>query len=422
LPVCRFAAARTTDDPSRDLTPVSDECVLRRMRAPTHTILAVVCFCATHRAVAQTKPTQLNATVDLRIDSALVNPVRQAIILPGPSGEIVVAPQEAQGTLRWFDANGRALPFKVPITYGRDSDIRSVTRLGWSGSTLFAIDPGFRQIAVFDRGGKVTKSFEYPSMIRPGWSDRHKYPLFSRYDLLALYPNGDLLARPAEPKELMSTKEYDSTFSYFMRTNENGSIQRILGRVPRNEGVLERRSGGSRWIYRVPFFPRTMWDIAPDGSRIAMVSQPLKGADSGSYRVIVIGEKGDTVLSKKFPTTLVAIPKKTVDSAVARVSGNLRDHPLDELRGLVAKEIPPVFPPVEGLILAADQTIWLQLHSTGADRQWLALDPAGNPIGVVSVPKNFVARAGDRTHLWGFEAEGDQLRSLVRYLVAATKR
>ena len=390
------------------------------MRAPTPLVLVlVVAFVATRRVDAQAKPPQLKATADLRIDSALMTPIRQAIILPGPSGEIVVSPQEAQGTIRWFDASGRALPFKVPVAYGRDSDIRWVTRLGWSGSALVAIDPGFRQMAVLDRAGKVTKSLEYPSMIRPAWADRHKYPLFSRYDPVAVYANGDLLVRPAEPKELMSTKDYDSTYSYFMRTNENGAILRVIGRVPRNEGTLERRSGNSRWVYRVPFFPRTMWDIAPDASRIAIVSQALKGADSASYRVTVIGEKGDTLLSKKYPVTLVSILKKTADSAVARVSGGLRDHPIDELRALVAKEMPLVYPPIESVILGADQTIWLQVHSTGGDRQWLALDAAGTAIGIASVPKNFVARAGDRAHLWGFEAEGEQLRSLVRYSITA---
>jgi len=389
------------------------------MRAPSTPFVVAGVVLAAARLDAQAKPPQLKATVDLRIDSALTNPVKQAAILPGPAGEIVVSPQEAQGTMRWFDGAGRALPFKLPVSYGRDADVRWITRLGWAGSTLFAIDPGFRQIAVLDRAGKVTKSVEYPSMIRPGWSDRHKYPLFSRYDVLALYANGDLLVRPAEPKELMSTKEYDSTYSYFMRTNENGSIQRIVGRVPRNEGVLQRRSGGSRWVYRVPLFPRTMVDVAPDGSRIAIVSQSLAGPDSASYRVTLLGEKGDTILTKKFAATLVAIPKKSVDSALARVSGSLRDHPVEELRGLVAKGIPAFYPPVEGLVLGADQTIWLQLHSTIADRQWLALDPAGNPIGIASVPRSFVVRAADRTHLWGFEAEGDQLRALVRYSVTA---
>lgn len=389
------------------------------MRAPTPIVLSFVAVLAAARVDAQAKLPQLKATVDLRIDTALMNPIRQAIILPGPSGEMVVSPQEAQGNIRWFDASGRAMPFKIPVGYGKDNDVRWVTRLGWSGANLVAIDPGFRQIALLDKAGKLTKSLEYPSMIRPGWSDRHKYPIFSRYDVFTAYANGDLLTRGAEPKELMSTKEYDSTYSYFMRTNENGQIQRVLGRVPRNEGVLERRSENSRWVYRVPFFPRTMWDIAADGSKIAIVSQSLKGPDSASYRLIILGEKGDTVLSKKFPTTLTLLPKKSVDSAVARVSGSLRDHPLEELRGLVTKEIPPVYPPVEGLIFGADQTIWLLLHSTSADRQWLALDPAGNPIGVASVPKSFVARAADRTHLWGFEAEGEQLRSLVRYAITA---
>jgi hypothetical protein len=371
------------------------------------------------RVEGQAKPPQLKATADLRIDSALVSPIRQAAILPAASGDVIVSPIESQGVMRWFNASGGAFEFKAPVSYGRDSDLRWISRIGWSGSTLVAIDPGFRQIALLDRAGKVTKSIEYPSMIRPGWSDRHKYPLFSRYDAFALYANGDLLVRPGEPKELMSTKDYDSTYSYFMRTNENGSIQRVLGRVPRNEGVIERRSGNSRWVYRVPFFARTMLDIASDGSRIAIVSQALRGPDSASYHVTVLGERGDTVLSKKFPVALTAIPKKSVDSALARVSGGIRDYSVDQLRGLVAKEIPPLYPPVEGVILGADKTIWVQLHSAGADRQWFALDSTGTPIGVVAVPKNFIARAAVRTTLWGFEAEGDQLRTLVRYTITA---
>jgi hypothetical protein len=395
----------------------------KRMRASTPTALSLaagVLFAAplANRVGAQGKPPQLKATVDLRIDSALVSPVKQAFILPGATGDVVVAPIESQGAMRWFDASGRASPFKSPISYSRDSDIRWLSRIAWSGSTLVAIDPGFRQIALLDKTGKVTKSLEYPGMIRPNWSDRHKYPLFSRYDAITLYANGDWLVRPAEPKELMSTPEYDSTYSYFMRTNENGSIQRVIGKVPRSEGILERRSGGSRWVYRVPFAARTLWEVSADGSRIAIVSQAVKGPDSASYRVTVLGEKGDTVFSKKFSTSLTAIPKKSVDSVLARVSSGLRDHPVDELRGLVAKEIPAVYAPVEGLLLGADKTVWLQLHSTGVDRQWLALDPAGTPIGVASVAKNFVARAGDRSHLWGFEAEGEQLRALVRYAIS----
>ena len=86
---------------------------------------------------------------------------------------------------------------------------------------------------------------------------------------------------------------------------------------------------------------------------------------------------------------------------------------------MVSSQIPPVFPPVEYLLFCADQTIWLELHSGGADRQWLSLDPTGTPIGVASVPRSFVARAGNKNHLWGFEAEGEQLRTLVRYSITA---
>jgi len=369
------------------------------------------------RVDGQAKLPQLKATADLRIDTALANPARNAFVLPAPSGAIIVSP-ESQGAIRWFDANGHSLPFKAVVGFAKDPDIRTVTRLAWSGSTPIVVDPAFQQVALLDRTGKVTKSLEMPSMVRPSWSDRHKYPIFSRFETFAVYPNGDWLVRAAEAKTFMATPDYDSSYTYFMRTDENGSIQRSLARVPKTDGVIDRRSGQSRFVYRVPFAPRTLWDVSSDGSRIAIVSQAVRGADSATYRVTVIGEKGDTVFSKKFPATLIAVSKKSVDSALARVRGS-RDFAVEQLRGVVGKEIPPMFPPVDNLIIGADKTIWLELHSAGADRQWLAIDPAGGPIGVASVPRTFVARAADRTHLWGFEAEGEQLRTLVRYSISA---
>jgi hypothetical protein len=384
----------------------------------------LVAAIAANRVAAQAKPPTLKATADLRVDSALANPARNALIIPGPSGEMIVSP-EAQGAIRWFDASGRALPFKAVVGFAKDPDIRMVSRLAWAGSTLIAVDPGFRQIALLDKTGKVTKSIEMPSMIRPSWSDRHKYPLFSRYETFAVYPNGEWLVRAAEAKTFMSTPDYDSSYTYFMRTNENGSIQRSLARVPKNDGLIDRRSGPSRFVYRTPFAARTLWDVSPDGARIVVVSQAVRGADSASYRVTVIGEKGDTVVSKKYSATLVPVTKKSIDSALARVRGG-GSFTVEGLRATVAKEIPPVFPPVENLIAGSDNTIWLELHSTGADRQWLAIDPTGTPIGVANVARTFVARAGDKSHLWGFETEGEQLRTLVRYTMsaapAATKR
>ena len=378
---------------------------------------AFVSVSAATRSNAQAKPPQLKAVADLRIDSALANPARVAFVLPGPSGDVVVSP-ESQGAIRGFDPSGRAQPLKATVGFAKDPDIRMVSRIAWSGPTLIAVDPGYRQIAVLDKTGKVTKSIEMPSMIRPSWSDRHKYPLFSRYETYAIYPNGDWLVRAAEAKTFMSTPDYDSSYTYFMRTNENGSIQRSIARVPKSDGLIDRRNGQSRFVYRTPFAPRTLWDASSDGSRIVIVSQSVHGADSATYRVTAIGEKGDTIFSKRYPATLLAVSKKSVDSALARVRGG-GSFSVDELRGLVARQIPPVFPPVENLIVGADQTIWLELHSGGADRQWLSLDPTGTPIGVASVPRSFVARAGDKNHLWGFEAEGEQLRTLVRYSITA---
>ena len=166
---------------------------------------------------------------------------RSAVLTVGPSGEIIVASGQLSGAIRGFDSTGKPLSWTLPFGNILDSEIRWVWRMGWIGNSLWVADPGFTQIALIDRGGKVTKSLEYPSWVRPAWADRRKFPVFGGLEPLAVYADGSWLVRPSRERSLVSTPEYDKSYSYLLRISESGSIVKLIARIPHGGALPDPR-------------------------------------------------------------------------------------------------------------------------------------------------------------------------------------
>jgi hypothetical protein len=365
---------------------------------------------------AQSRPPQLHAVVDLRIDKTLPATNRTAALIVSPSGDLIVATSQPGGAIRAFDSTGRPLPLNVPIGNDRDSEIRWISRIGLMGSTLWVADPGFSQLALIDRAGKVTKSLEYPSWVRPAWADRRKYPVFAGVEPLALYADGSWLVRPSRERSLVSTPDYDKSFNYIMRIAENGSVQKVVARLPRDDRRFEMRFNGPSQS-AVVVAPLTIWDVAVDGSRLMVATAVLHGADSASYRVTALSPRGDTIYSKKFAFVPVPITQQTIDSVRSRYNVASRGRSVDEARDEMVKQLPWAYPPIESMVVGRDQTTWIGLRSPGADRTWIVLDGSGATLGVVSLPKGFSPRAAESDRVWGFERDDFHVTALVRYKV-----
>jgi len=394
---------------------------------PAASALGVIVFVAGPQLAAQARPSPLRATVDLRIDKALPALGRSPALVVGPAGEIIVAQSLGAGAIRGFDSTGRALPWNTPTGNDRDSEIRWVSRLGWLGNTLWVADPGFGQVALLDRAGKVTKSLEFPSWVRPSWADRRKFPVFSSVDPLALYTDGSWLVRPTRERSITSTPEYDKSYSYLMRITENGSVQKVVARLPRDNQRIETRFGNVFQMAGNGVPPLTLWDVSTDGSRIVVIATALTGVDSGTYRVIALGEKGDTIYTRKFPFAPVARSQASIDSVrsrVNRIPSGARS--IEDARDAMVKDLPWAYAPIEFLVVGRDQSVWIGLRPSTTDRTWVVLDASGASLGTLSLPKDFVVRAADRQRVWGFERDADRVTALVRYKLsaapAATKR
>jgi hypothetical protein len=359
------------------------------------------------RVGAQVKAPQLRAVQDLRVDQATTTGNRSAVLTVGPSGEILVAAQ-LSGAIRGFDSTGKPLSWTLPFGNILDSEIRWVWRMGWIGNSLWVADPGFTQIALIDRGGKVTKSLEYPSWVRPAWADRRKFPVFGGLEPLAVYADGSWLVRPSRERSLVSTPEYDKSYSYLLRISESGSIEKLIARIPHGGALADPRFRSTSQATLPVYAPLTVWDASTDGSRVAVVSAALAGADSATYRVTAIGARGDTVYSKQFPFVPVPMSKQSIDSLRARYNRGGEE---------AVKRLPWAYPPVQGVLVGRDQTVWIELRSATPGRLWLVLDPKGDAVGTVRVPSEFVAKVAERGRMWGFDREADRVTALVRYRI-----
>jgi hypothetical protein len=340
------------------------------------------------------------------------------VLTIGPSGEMIVAGAQLSGAIRGFDSTGRALSWSIPIG-GRDSEIRWVWRMGWTGNTLWAADPGFSQLALIDRAGKISKSLEYPSWVRPSWADRRKFPVFGGVEPLALYADGSWLVRPSRERSVVSTPEYDKNFGYLMRIKENGSVERVVARVPRNDTRVDFRFRSSSQATVPSYAPLSMWDVSADGARVVTVTTSLRGADSATYRVTVLSALGDTVYSRRIPFVPVPMSKQSIDSVRARFSRSVGGRSAEDVGESMVKQLPWAYPPVEGVVAGRDQTTWIELRSTTAEHAWLILDATGTPAGMLGLPKEFVLRAAEHDRAWGFDRDGDRVTSLVRYRIVA---
>jgi hypothetical protein len=363
---------------------------------------------------------------DLRLEAMTLGiQQRNTVIAVAPNGDIFVAPQSADMVA--FDSTGTKRALKVPMGYNRDLEIRFASRIGWltgsrwGAATMWVADPSYRQVALLDKDGNVTKSLEHPSWVRPSWANRRQFPVFSRVDPLALYADGSWLVIPFNERSLLATPGYDKSFSYFMRIEEGGKMLRTLARVPRNENMVEIDRDRRRASLGIPLFPRTYWDARNDGSRIAIVTPNMRGRDSATFRVTTIGETGDTVFSKLYPFSPVPITAATLDSIRqhSRITNNGNNTRLPEdLAKLVADKMPAQYPPTLGVHVGRDKTVWVELRPTAPDTKlWLVLDPTGAPIGTATFPKGFQLLESDRTHAWGFERSGQIINALVRFRV-----
>jgi hypothetical protein len=174
----------------------------------------------------------------------------------GSDGRIVLTPRNTSSGINAIEADGKVAGFHVQTGWGGENDILWAERMGRFGKDYWVVDPGNRQIALLSRDAKVTSVIPNPTWVHPRWAERRKFPLFGSMDVLAVYPDSQLLVRPQRPRTLLDTPGYDRKLAHLLRINRDGQIQREIASFDEEHAFIALRGdGGNQYthVQQVPF-------------------------------------------------------------------------------------------------------------------------------------------------------------------------
>jgi hypothetical protein len=207
----------------------------------------------------------------------------------------------------------------------------------------------------------------------------------------------------------------------------------VLADWPDDFSLNVQRDGGQRmWGVPIPFRASRLEAVSQNSARIATVTTSITSNAGGTFTIVVLDARGDSVLSKTYPFAGTPVTRNMADSAARAAMASYRGDPArnraptapadvaDEIESKMRSAMPPVTAPIRNLVLGLDNSIWLALPRTdpGAGSRYLVLDERGEPWRTVTLPAQvrYIAQVS-RTSIWAGEWDADGLASIVRFRV-----
>lgn len=354
---------------------------------------------------------------ELRIDGLAEDLVPIRDIAVADDGTIAVL-QPQDGVVRFFDSQG-ILVAEVGHQGQGPGEFMAMASVGWLADTLWVFDPRQRRFALIAPAwsfmrhvSNVPRSAEASSAEVPGGL---AFPFVIPEGLLG---DGSFVA-------LMMVAAGENVPAVFVdraaigRVSFDGAVERMVSLLPRPEGANVVTPEGES--ASLPFGNSPVHDVAPLQDRLAVAMASLEGTDGGTFSVTLMTLDGDTAVAGRYSFDGERIPVTVADSIVearvalaARVSPRLGEAVRDAIR------VPPVYPPLEDLVVGRDGTVWIGLHERGAGARYAVIESTGEPVGRLVLPSGSRVGVAERSSVWVIERDSLDVESVVRYGVSWT--
>lgn len=346
---------------------------------------------------------------ELRIDGHAADLVPVGAVAVAEDGTIAIT-QPQEGLIRFFDAAGAFLDALGGRGEG-PGEFASMSSVGWVADTLWIYDPRQQRVTLASPEGAFVRTVRMPGRAQPAPEDSSRIPDFPWAFPVGLSPDGSVYAslQPALGRDLPDGFRDATAVGRIAR---DGTVERILARIPIGDVQFNTPQGS----VMLPFPNGAADAMAPTGDRVAFAYTSLDGAESDSFRVTVIHVEGDTVFSRRYPFEGARIPSEVADSAITATAERVRDAELAEALRRNAS-IPPVYPPIDGLIIGRDGTVWIEQIEHDEGRLYVVLEPDGDLLGTAVIPPNSRVAAAERDRIWVLERDAYDVESVVRYAV-----
>lgn len=293
-----------------------------------------------------------------------------------------------------------------------------VSQLGVVRDSLWVSDFGLLRVTLFPRDGRGQRTVNFGA---PPRGTGAAGPL-SRGLVTAMLPDGQMLLETVETAD--GSRGGEPRRRLALGASRELAVRDTLLVLP-----IEHPS--MRFFYRQdasyipqPFSDDPLMAIASDGSLLVEVERPAaRDRKEAAFTVRAWRDGRTPAWSREITYRPAPLTDALVDSIMGLYdlpSGPGTRTPItgDSVRRRLYR--PPVFPPVERVVVGRDRSVWLKVHFADSPKdraEWLLLSPNGFPVRRVSTDPRFRPFEVTRATLWGAFIDPDDVPQVVRYRV-----
>ncbi|HUH13391.1 MAG TPA: hypothetical protein VMK65_09790 [Longimicrobiales bacterium] len=332
----------------------------------------------------------------------------------GPDGRVYVG-QSMDQQVRIFDREGRPAG-----AFGRrgggPGEFERVGGLAWRGDTLWVSDSGQRRFNLFTPDGDLLGTVSPPPPVPTEANPRPPSPT-------SLLPDGTFMGSAGLPSHLITSGEI--TTREYVRLDRDGRILDTLAVVPLGNGQLSISYGNGMMFSGQPFGDAPLTSVHPD-TALLVLDRSVRSGEAPTFTLAKIRFGGDTLWRRSYPYEPVPLTSAEADSTAAAWVERLKDSRMVADMGQVRAQrlyrealyVPPHRPPVRGITVGRDGTIWLLLTDADPDTaRRMVLDRDGEPVADVRMPAGTNPRYIDGDEVWASETDELDVPYLVRYRI-----
>lgn len=339
----------------------------------------------------------------------------------GPDGTMyTVHPQEQ--VIRVFDPDG-SLRRLIGGRGDGPGEFQNVAAIGWVADTLWVLDYNGYRFSQFDAAGDLLGTFTVPFEMDGAGTGAQ--PPRAR----ELLWDGTLMGGPPAFSRQIASGEL--THDLPMLMTRDGIVTDTLLPIPfgRNLWAISDPDAPQRGgMYRPqPFADGPLWGVAPQERALIVVDRETAMApEAAEFTVSRISFEGDTLLRQSYPYVPVPTRDEAVDSILDELAGLFGERGFLGATPATSREwaelslYRPAFrPPVEGLVIAEDGSVWLN-RGAATDRRsvlWSVLNRDGEEIGRVALPPGLDVLRISPPLLWASERDAFDVPYLVRFRI-----
>jgi hypothetical protein len=366
-------------------------------------------------ATPRQAPARWTLVPDLRIgsiDDPEYSLTSVGAIAVGANGTMYVV-QYLDRQLVMFDRDGRLLG-RIGRQGGGPGEFESPGAPKWRADTLVVPDFRLQRLTFFTADGQLIGT---ERLVSPPSANRWFFPTVPT----ALLPDGSAVVRPSS----MARSQFEGRSRVpLLRLGRSGTVLDTLAWLDVSHSALALQHGDGAFFTGQPLADDPLWQVAPDGSSMVFIDRlAAERRNDARFVVTKITGTGDTVYSRPHEYDPIAVPRGFIDSVVESVSerASRRTFPSPRAAARAIREalyMPDFLPPVTGVVIGRDGTVWLKRESaTGDSIAWNVLDESGNMVAILTLPKGLRVQEAQRDLVWAVERDELDVPYVVRFRV-----